>query len=369
MTRLDTVLNEVVGFLKRFVVFRSDHEPNAVALWIAAVHVVQQFDVFPRLFILSAERRSGKTRTFEAMENLVPNPIRAVDTSASALFRGIEDDSYCFFFDEVDTIIAGPRAMSEKAEELRAILNAGHTKNSSVLRTDGPTFKVKRFRTFAPIALAGIGTPGNYPETIVDRSIVVALDRKTQRESVERFRFRQVAAETEALRAEIAEAVEGFVFPSHFDIDYPGLTDRGLDNWLSLAALAAHAGGEWPERTRGAALALSNIDVPGDTPGVQLLNDCRRVLTVEPKVFTDALLRRLLAMVESPWHDRGLNAKSLSDLLRPYGIHPKHIRLGADTARGYLRADFLDAFDRYLPPYEDEAQRALIDLFEQEGVT
>ena len=41
--------------------------------------------------------------------------------------------------------------------------------------------------------------------------------------------------------------------------------------------------------------------------------------------------------------------RHLAKLLERFGIEPKHIRLGADTSKGDTRADFTDAFHRYLP--------------------
>jgi hypothetical protein len=50
---------------------------------------------------------------------------------------------------------------------------------------------------------------------------------------------------------------------------------------------------------------------------------------------------------DSPWFDEMLTAPKLASRLRGYGIHPRH---SADKAcRGYYRADFRDAWLRYLP--------------------
>jgi hypothetical protein len=81
------------------------------------------------------------------------------------------------------------------------------------------------------------------------------------------------------------------------------------------------------------------------------LADLRTVFT-EERLETKAVLDRLCRLDESPWEDlRGkrLDARALAGLLRPYAIKPKVIRLGDATPRGYERADFLDAWRRYLP--------------------
>jgi len=46
---------------------------------------------------------------------------------------------------------------------------------------------------------------------------------------------------------------------------------------------------------------------------------------------------------------RPLTPRQLAQLLAGFRIRAKQIRQGAATRKGYLRADFTDAFRRYLP--------------------
>jgi len=47
----------------------------------------------------------------------------------------------------------------------------------------------------------------------------------------------------------------------------------------------------------------------------------------------------------------GINQRQLAKLLKPFGIAPKSVRLGPrNTPKGYMAAQFEDAFARYLPP-------------------
>ena len=39
----------------------------------------------------------------------------------------------------------------------------------------------------------------------------------------------------------------------------------------------------------------------------------------------------------------------LARQLKAFGVQPKTLRIGDDTRKGYARADFEDAFSRYLP--------------------
>jgi hypothetical protein len=62
------------------------------------------------------------------------------------------------------------------------------------------------------------------------------------------------------------------------------------------------------------------------------------------------------------WRDgKGLDARGLAKLLKPYGIKPRSIRTGdgSGTPKGYRSDDMQDAWKRYLPPEpgDDEPQR------------
>ena len=92
---------------------------------------------------------------------------------------------------------------------------------------------------------------------------------------------------------------------------------------------------------------------------MRLLGDMRTVFDEDDAKFTDTLIKALIALPEAPWGDlRGKGSregKPITDLglarrLRHYRIRPKLLRIGIVVGRGYLRADFQDAWERYLPP-------------------
>src|SRR5262249_25485395 len=71
------------------------------------------------------------------------------------------------------------------------------------------------------------------------------------------------------------------------------------------------------------------------------------------KLPTKVLLEKLCALPESPWRDlrgRPLDDRGLANRLRQYEIKSKDVRTSAGTLKGYYRADFQDAWARYLPP-------------------
>jgi hypothetical protein len=98
------------------------------------------------------------------------------------------------------------------------------------------------------------------------------------------------------------------------------------------------------------------LDEPADY-GVRLLSDARAVFEANKadRLASYVLLNGLNNIDESPWftwsHGRELDARGLSTLLRPFGIHPQNIRRDDNSVvKGYLRESFVDAWDSYLPP-------------------
>jgi hypothetical protein len=50
----------------------------------------------------------------------------------------------------------------------------------------------------------------------------------------------------------------------------------------------------------------------------------------------------------STWYGKGLDARGLASLLRPYGVTSRTVRTGDETSKGYHRGDLEDAWTRYL---------------------
>ena len=80
------------------------------------------------------------------------------------------------------------------------------------------------------------------------------------------------------------------------------------------------------------------------SPGVASLRDVLRLFQEEgaDRLVTAGLLHALNANEDMPWREfnRDGHAAQLAQLLRPFNIHPKTIRFGSDTAKGYYPSDF-----------------------------
>ncbi|WP_436843243.1 DUF3631 domain-containing protein [Streptomyces narbonensis] len=124
--------------------------------------------------------------------------------------------------------------------------------------------------------------------------------------------------------------------------------------------VADAAGGEWPDRARGACTELvRTAEEDRRSLGVKLLADLRDVFSGADRMATAQIIEKLAALDDSPWSDlRGkpLNSRSLYWRLREYAtadnkpIRPRNVRTAAGTLKGYCAEDLRDAWMRYLPP-------------------
>jgi hypothetical protein len=130
------------------------------------------------------------------------------------------------------------------------------------------------------------------------------------------------------------------------------IQDRNADVWEPIIAVADAIGGKWPALVRQAGIALIAEGREADTSmGVRLLIDTKTVFESADQLWSKTILARLVELPESPWADiygKPLDERGLAKRLRGYGIKPKSVRMGAETARGYGRADFIDVWRRYV---------------------
>ncbi len=242
---LPETLEDVKGFLCRYVVFSSEAQANAIALWIVHTWVTKAFDYTPYLYISSPVKRCGKSRVFDCLKLLCANPWLVVSVTEAVLFRKIEKNAPTLLLDEVDAIFT-PKNGEDGKEALRALLNAGFQRGATVPRCVGPNYTLTEFRVFGAKALAGIG---KLPDTVADRSIPIRMVRRKRNQHVEKFRTRD--AETVAKPIAIALQAWG---ERQTVIDKlrearpnlpEGLNDRAADICEPLLAIADLAGGKW----------------------------------------------------------------------------------------------------------------------------
>ena len=181
---------------------------------------------------------------------------------------------------------------------------------------------------------------GRLPDTLEDRAILIPMRRKAPGEQIDRL-LRSAAVDLHDLARKVARWAQDLAatLPAE-DPPIPAeLRDRTADNWRPLFAIADSAGGEWPKRARAAALELSGVGAADDgSLGHQLLADIREILAGRQEAAIESL--ELVGRLTSAGpalgevsRGRPLTACRLSQLLRPYGIKPKQIRLRGEKTR------------------------------------
>jgi hypothetical protein len=347
-------LDALVAHLSRFIHFSRPEQAHAVALWAAHTHApLERLEQSPILAVTSAVKQSGKTRLFDVLEHVVRKPWRVIRPSEAVLFRKIDADHPTVLLDEVDAIF---NDRAGNTEAIRALFNSGNRQGTWVPRAvaKGRDFSLVEFDVFCPKATAGIG---GLPETILDRAIVIRMQRRAAGERVERLRDRQARALGLPLRdsltfhvARIDELlVEDAIFP-------PELDERAQDGWEPLFAIAAAAGGDWPSLARRAAVALFATRRPtDDSLELRLLDDVRQVFagTAAEFLATAELREGLLAIEAAPWGDiRGkpITSHYLAKMLGRFDIGSRrHRPLGVgNPVHGYFRSELVDPWTRYL---------------------
>jgi Protein of unknown function (DUF3631) len=306
--------------------------------------------VLPRLAFTSPVKGCGKTTGLDVMGQLVLRPLLAANVSPSAIFRVVEAHHPTLLIDEADSFL-------KDNEELRGVLNSGHRRGGSVLRTVavGDDFEVRSFSTYGACAIALIG---QLPGTLADRSVPIALTRRKRDEAVTPFRLDRVGHLVVLARKLARWAADNAEAIATVEPEMPaGLYNRAADNWRILVAIATVAGGDWLARSHTAALASAGAEVDEMSRLELLLGDVRNVfdglVNDVDRVSSSHLIEKLCEIVPRPWGEYGKSGKPLTQnklarLLKPLGIVPQKVRIGTETPNGYYRHQFVEAWERFL---------------------
>ncbi|MFC7538818.1 DUF3631 domain-containing protein [Siccirubricoccus deserti] len=359
------MLHDLAAAIERHVILPAS-AIDCCTLWIAHTWVHERFQHSPRLSVTSPVKRCGKSTLLDVLRATSHRPLKADNISASGVFRTVEAlRPLTLLVDEADTFLGDN-------EELRGILNSGFERSGEVIRV----VEVKdewqpiRFATFAPVALAGIGT---LPGTLEDRAVPIVLQRKAAAEVVVKLRSPGARAALHTITRKLARWAADRAARLPMDPPIPdALGDREGDISVPLLAVADDAGGEWPRRAREALLSVFGLRTAAEgtmESGALLLRDIKLLFaeTSSLRMPSADIVRRLGEMEERPWPEwRGgkpMTAPQLARALNPFGVRPATIRFGVDTAKGYYREAFDEAWSRYLPsenpisPVSEPSQR------------
>ena len=326
---------------------------STVALWIVMTWLHDRLDVSPFLHLTSPTRRCGKSALLEVIGTLVHRPLMKSHATVAAIFRLIERDGPTLLLDEIDR-----RFHAADAPALIGIINSSQRRESAYIDRCTGDHDVISFKTWRPKAFAGIG---QLPDTVMDRSVVLRLERQAPR-TAPRWRDHDravvVALQRRILRW-VTDSVDA-ILAARSGVTFPdALHDRARDAWEILLAVGHVAGGEWAGSGR-AWSACVYVDADAENEGgpeEQLLADLRAVFHSEgdpPALATRSILDALHQMDSRSWnrYEKGkpLSPHGLARLLRPFQVAPSTVRLsGASVLKGYKYESFDTLWKAYCP--------------------
>jgi hypothetical protein len=356
-----SILDLIEELLDRYSWTTQPREQTAIALWILHAHVYRQFNVTPRLAILSLEPESGKSVLLELIQHLVPRPMpaRTIDTTPAGLLQSIDSRDSVLLLDEADNL--GLKFKSNG--RLRAILN-GNREGDVTRQGNSPTKKggpvgPKLVSTFIPVVISAIGT---LPKALDTRCIHISMLPKPSDIVKQRINPRD-----EGFRAMIDATYDAIVrWASNVVLeqepDLTGLNNRYADNWRPLIAIADAL--DRGEKVFGVAKAMTT-KLHEHSESMQFRIDTRRIF----KMMGVDRIRRELLQTElhkfDTWNDWGrpmsLTRNELSALIRIIGVKPAHTiqRKGSRKERGasewgWYDTDFKEAWKNCPEENEDE---------------
>jgi putative DNA primase/helicase len=343
---------EVFAAIKAHIVV-NEHQIVAITLWLFAGYCIDAFDLFPLLTTLSPTKRCGKTQLMLLLGDLALKPILGGSYSTASLFRIMDKYQPTMLGDEIDKWLPDNK-------EIQGVINLGYTRKTALIpRCEGENNEIRFFSSWGPKALFGIGTAD---DQIIDRSIIIHIQRKKRSDDVARLRDTKV--DFSVLRqklfrwaadhsADVADAAPKI--PEALD-------DRAGNNWEPLLAVAGVLGGDWPKKAMLASLALNDTD-DQETVTTLLLARLQEIIENSNPSRTRNKAGEEIQYLESghlvdelnkykdmPWKDwakgNGLSQRKLADMLRDFEIKP--LRFGHEKESGYNLSDLKAAIERYV---------------------
>jgi len=344
----EQLLDHIEATIKNHVAFPKG-ATEAMVLWSLSTYCINNFRIFPKLFIFSPMKGCGKTTALEVLSGFTHKSLPVSGITPAVVFRVIEKEQPTLMVDEAD------QHLKHASGDMTAILNSGHTKSTAfILRSKPKTLEPQKFSTWAPMVIAAIGT---IQATIMDRSITIPLQRMTnqQKNSIQKIPYdfvdKMLACRQELLKwsqDNEANCKANIITPP--DIG----NNRAQDNWTPLFTLAELIGPKWLAKCEKAYRLLEAKKDSSD-PRDLLLKDIQKILQAYngKSITSEKLISFLTAASDSLWTEynagRHITPRGLAAMLRDFGIKPKAIRQGSNANnRGYDVSDFDDAFKRYI---------------------
>ena len=338
--KIPNTFDLVYHILERHIVTKP-HYLVAISLWAMHTHVYRQFNITPRLALLSPIKNCGKSTVIDILQGITWNNKKLDDPTVASLFH--LEGRFTLLLDESDNLqITG---------SMRTFLNAGHKVNGKFPRFNPATRQTDEYPVFGPIALAAIGT---FPPTVMSRSIIIHMHRNSPDAEYVRFDQRNVEQIHHLIITKNMIAKWASEVRLNPEPDIPGGIARDADNWRVLLAIADLLGRG--DIARDAAVKIIGEYQPPEIE-ILLLWDIRTVFDVEKvrmlpgKILVDKL--RTLEDAEHDWAE--LTQAKMGHMLNMFQIRPRKNtwwpegvhRSEQQNLKCYVRGDFEEMWKRY----------------------
>jgi hypothetical protein len=342
---------DLVDDLIDLYIWMPPRERMVVSLWTLHVYVYKQFNVTPRLAVLSSDPDSGKSALMELIQHMVPwlwnMPDIYLSPTAAALYQAVEaGGAAVMLIDEVDNL-----ALTTNGT-LRTILNANR-KGQGIPRGSGPQkgggiTGPKLYYPFIPIVVGGLG---RLPRALTTRCHVIIMRPKPSH--ITKLKVNPQSEEFLAMTSAVRAAADNWSSNIILEQDPVfELNNRDHDNWRPFISIADHI--DRGEKVRNLAKAMTGG--PREySETMQMRIDTRRIfneLRVD-RIDRTVLLDKLHDF--DKWNEWGrpsrLTRNEFSAIMREIGTPPPHIfqHKGSRKDRGkagwgWYRSDFEEAW-------------------------
>lgn len=343
------LVQELHDIFQRYLVL-PDGASTVLPLWVLHTYAVDSFYYTPRLCIYSPVPRCGKTQLLQLLEMTSYKPLNTSGITAAGIFRIIESIRPTLLIDEADCYLNGDAT-------IRSVINAGYKKGGKIIRNVDTKsgYVPTAFNCFSAIAIAGIGMRDT---TIMDRSIIILMNRRKSTDIIEKLRPNAILSDTERLRRMCLRFMNdnsSAIYETQPDMP-KFLNDRASDIWEPLFAIASIISPDLIAELTDAANKLTPVDDDSDDIGIQLLSDIRQIFDEMKCDFipTGILVGKLRKLENRQWGEIQYGRPMLSDIklsriLQLFQIKPLQKRQGNIRLRGYELPAFQYAFEHYLP--------------------
>jgi len=348
------LLDEYTATLNRHLVLQPGRA-EMIALWWLYSHTYLSpvFTHNPRLLLRSPVANCGKTIAVGMLKQSMQCPLMSSNISGSSIYRSIEECNCALLIDEADT-------QFPNNPDVRGILNSGQDRDGAVVvrqeKDKKGEFHTREFSTWTPMVVGWNEEKAKVPRTFYTRCLDVPMRRKRPGEGAQRLRPDDIG-HLHAMGRRAVRWSQEHIQTLTDDPDMTGLDNRDADNWRPLYIIAEAAGGHWPQTVRKVAAIVTGGAPKHQEIGVQLLADCRHIFRACDRMHSETLCSKLVELEDRPWkayNSRGrdpfITQSQIADLLEPFDIHPKGMRIGPLNKRGYELAQFREALECYLPP-------------------